>query len=85
MNVKELSAESLYNSEGSSFYYQHRKGGIIMRKSVKRKYEYKRAYDYDDRCDSPTGSKYVKKRSHKRLRKQLQYLSINKDDCEVIK
>lgn len=56
-----------------------------MRKSVKHEYEYKRAYDYDDRCDSPTGSKYVKKRSHKRLRKQLQYLSINKDDCEVIK
>ena len=41
---------------------------IFMNKSVKKFYEYKRSYDLDEYFKN---RKYVKKRAHKRLRRQL--------------
>ena len=48
-----------------------RKRSRKMKRSVKKEYEYKRSYDYAD-FDTKNGRKFVKKRSHKRLRKQLE-------------
>lgn len=43
--------------------------GITMQKSVRKFYEYKRSYDRAD-FDTMVGRRVVKKRAHKRLRKQ---------------
>ena len=45
-----------------------------MRKSVKREYELDRSYDYSESCgfkDTKQNVGFVKKRSHKRLRRQM--------------
>lgn len=41
-----------------------------MRKSVKKEYEFKHSYDFSD-FDSPTGRKFTKKVSHKRVRRRF--------------
>lgn len=41
-----------------------------MQKSVKKLYEHKRSYDFDD-YNTPKGRRVTKRRAHKRLRKQI--------------
>lgn len=49
-----------------------------MRKSVGRLYGYKRRFDYGEACESANNKQrsFVKKRAHKRLRKQFNSVCV---------
>lgn len=49
-----------------------------MRKSVKRLYEHKRTFDYDEasECRQRKLKSFIKKRAHRRLRNQLKKIYI---------
>ena len=53
-----------------------------MRRSLKREYEYKNRYDFEE-CDTQKGRYYCKKRGHRKVRCQAK-IEINFFDEEAV-